>query len=67
MLDIRGVVSETVIWQYIEYGKSPFQIYNDVDRAFYESINVENRSAAYVSAHREWREFRGEHLKDQET
>ncbi len=39
MLDIRGVVFETAIWQYIWYGESPFQAYNDVDRAFYESIN----------------------------
>ena len=29
-----GVVSETAIWQYMWYGDSPFQIYNDVDRAF---------------------------------
>ncbi len=39
-LDIPGVVSETVIWQCMWYGKLPFQIYNDVDRAFYEYINV---------------------------
>ncbi len=39
-LDILDVVSETAIWQYMWYGKSPFQIYNDVDRAFYESINL---------------------------
>ena len=39
-LDILGVVSETAIRQYMWYGQSPFQIYNDVDRAFYESIKV---------------------------
>jgi hypothetical protein len=33
-----GVVSETAIRQYMRYGGLPFQIYNDVDRAFYESI-----------------------------
>jgi hypothetical protein len=38
--DILGVVSETVIRQYIWYGELPFQTYNDVDRTFYESINV---------------------------
>ena len=36
--DIQGVVSESVIRQYIWYGELPIQIYNDVDRAFYESI-----------------------------
>ncbi len=36
--DILGVVSETVIRQYIWYGELPFQTYNDVDRTFYESI-----------------------------
>jgi hypothetical protein len=39
--DILGVVSETVIRQYIWYGELPFQSYNDVDRTFYESIMVE--------------------------
>ncbi len=40
-LDILGVVSETAIWQYIWYGELSFQTYNDVDRAFYDSITVE--------------------------
>ncbi len=37
-LDILGVVSETAIWQHIWYGELSFLAYNDVDRAFYESI-----------------------------
>jgi pyruvate carboxylase subunit A len=40
--DILGVVSETVIRQYIWYGELPFQTYNDVDRTFYESIKDQN-------------------------
>ena len=36
--DILGVASERTICQYIWYGESSFQIYNDVDRAFYKSI-----------------------------
>ncbi len=37
---IYGVVHETVIWiwQDMWYGKLPFQIYNDGDRAFYQPI-----------------------------
>jgi len=38
-LDMLDVVSETAIWQYMWYGESLFQIYNDADRSFYESIN----------------------------
>lgn len=43
-LDILGVVSETAIWQYIWYGESSFQIYNNEDRAFYESIKICRRT-----------------------
>jgi hypothetical protein len=34
------------------YGKSPFQIYNDVDRAFYESIRIGTRE--YAALHEEY-------------
>ena len=43
-LDILGVISETAIRQYMWYGESPFQIYNDVDRAFYDTIRDQSRS-----------------------
>jgi hypothetical protein len=36
--DIRGVVSYTTIRQYIWYGELSCKTYNEVDRAFYESI-----------------------------
>ncbi len=37
--DIRGVVSYATIRQYIWYGEWSRKTYNEVDRAFYESIN----------------------------
>lgn len=33
--------SETVILQYMWYGEMPFQIYNDVDRAFYDQMGAD--------------------------
>ena len=38
-LGVRGVVSCTTIRQYIWYGELSCKTYNEVDRAFYESIN----------------------------
>jgi hypothetical protein len=40
-VDIRGVVSYATIRQYIWYGEWSRKTYNEVDRAFYESIIVE--------------------------
>ena len=46
--DLLGVVSETAIRQYIGYAESSFQIYNDVNRAFYESISIHDETNASV-------------------
>jgi hypothetical protein len=40
-LDIRGVVSCAAIRQYIWYGELSRKTYNEVDRAFYESIKLD--------------------------
>ncbi len=49
--DILGVVSEMAIRQYMLYGESSFQIYNDVDRAFCESINRAGGSSMNDEVH----------------